>query len=1023
MKLADLFLRAVREPELLEARDVRACITSVASPRPDSTGTMELRVLLATIYARPDLLDGSVIRGLRCFLSQGECAKATASLTSAIFQGLIMTSLGAETIRAIENLLILTTLPETTRAVLLDALEHAALWRRDLLDVEPLVSLCERDPLATSGGRMLTQLVEPCLLARPDLVDDELLRRLACLFALHSRPAYCLAYLAARPDMCEPSRRIARDANRGIFPLGERVGAWLREGERQILVVHNIDDAQGDEIIRVVPLLQALLDCNPASHATVLTPRRYLYAHPRVSPVAINHGPAVHAALLGQFDVVIDFFHPVLNHGVGLERAVLEYQRTRRPFLSLGCSKADESYVYDRVEINGRPYAEERGLDRQRVLNVYETTFRLLAELGLPIRTGEMSPEVPVLAGIWCPEGEAAWGELVRGNTEGRRVALVNPFGGHEALKGYVDQTMRQLADRLRALIAEEFFVVVLPNGLPWGWGEKLDSALGLLTPDERAYVTAAPDPQPRGESATCSCSDVPLPYRSSLMRHFLQFVRRADLTVAVEGWAIHVAYLLGKPYQALTMPCSLPVPWLPYGGSDRQVIAPPTPSFPSDLRDAAVAPPLDEQPRSLLLRSLLAALGSCPELDVLPPLLHALRSEDRQVRLEALRALRWFRNGQIYTLLLDRLHDTFCEVRGVAAAILLDSGQDWSSALGPSFKEQLQAHVIIGGTTSDWHPLLQIRDGARIALEAALHDDYPSVQRRAAELVHLLDYYHINPPRQPDSALGKLHVRRVPRVRPILRSPESASNHPSVLIATPLKDATDSLGRYSSLLESLSYPRQRLSLGMLESDSQDGTYAAIRRKLPELRRAFRRVGLWKRDFSYLVPPGYVRGDVAIQMERRRVLAWSRNHLLARALEDEDWVLWLDVDVIDYPSDVVDQLLASGKDIVTPHCVLRHSGRSFDRNAWCDRGALFLEDLREEGEVVPLHGVGGTMLLVRADLHREGLVFPPYLYGAGNPLCRHAVGEIETEGLGIMAHDMGYRCWGMPNLEIRHRDQ
>jgi hypothetical protein len=27
-------------------------------------------------------------------------------------------------------------------------------------------------------------------------------------------------------------------------------------------------------------------------------------------------------------------------------------------------------------------------------------------------------------------------------------------------------------------------------------------------------------------------------------------------------------------------------------------------------------------------------------------------------------------------------------------------------------------------------------------------------------------------------------------------------------------------------------------------------------------------------------------------------------------------------------------------------------------------------------------------------------------------------GEIETEGLGVLASDMGYECWGMPNLEI-----
>jgi len=60
------------------------------------------------------------------------------------------------------------------------------------------------------------------------------------------------------------------------------------------------------------------------------------------------------------------------------------------------------------------------------------------------------------------------------------------------------------------------------------------------------------------------------------------------------------------------------------------------------------------------------------------------------------------------------------------------------------------------------------------------------------------------------------------------------------------------------------------------------------------------------------------------------------------------------------------------------------------------------------------------VLLIRADLHRDGLIFPPVPYGLGSPLAREGRGEIETEGLGLMARDMGYRCWGMPNLEVRH---
>jgi hypothetical protein len=147
----------------------------------------------------------------------------------------------------------------------------------------------------------------------------------------------------------------------------------------------------------------------------------------------------------------------------------------------------------------------------------------------------------------------------------------------------------------------------------------------------------------------------------------------------------------------------------------------------------------------------------------------------------------------------------------------------------------------------------------------------------------------------------------------------------------------------------------------------------------------------------------------------RTVLARSRNHLLFHALDDEDWALWMDVDVIGYPADMIERLLATGKDIVQPHCVLDYGGASFDRNAWRDKGA-------PEGGLVHLDAVGGTMLMVRADLQRDGLVFPAYPYGRANPCARDGrTGEIETEGLGIMAGDMGHLCWGMQDLEIRHR--
>ena len=118
-----------------------------------------------------------------------------------------------------------------------------------------------------------------------------------------------------------------------------------------------------------------------------------------------------------------------------------------------------------------------------------------------------------------------------------------------------------------------------------------------------------------------------------------------------------------------------------------------------------------------------------------------------------------------------------------------------------------------------------------------------------------------------------------------------------------------------------------------------------------------------------------------IQVARRAAISKSRQLSALAALDDEDWVLWLDVDVVEYPPDIIERLLAAGRDIVHPNCVKEYGGRSFDLNAWRDQGRLHLHDLRSEGDLVRLHAVGGTMLLVRADLHREGLVFPPFLYG------------------------------------------
>jgi len=258
--------------------------------------------------------------------------------------------------------------------------------------------------------------------------------------------------------------------------------------------------------------------------------------------------------------------------------------------------------------------------------------------------------------------------------------------------------------------------------------------------------------------------------------------------------------------------------------------------------------------------------------------------------------------------------------------------------------------------------------------------------------------------------------------------APGAGSYRETVAVLTPVKNAARFLGTYFEALGKLTYPPALISLGFLESDSSDGTYERIEERLPDLQRRYASAQIWRKNFGLSIPQNLPRWTHALQLPRRKILAKARNHLLFRALKEQDWVLWLDVDIIEYPGDLIERLLGAGRDIVQPHCVNRYGGPTFDLNAWRDHGRLHMSDLRGGSDLVRLDAVGGTVLLVRADVHRDGLIFPCFAYGAVNPTIRHPhplgiEGELETEGLGIMAIDMGYQCWGMPNLEVLHSSE
>lgn len=773
----------------------------------------------------------------------------------------------------------------------------------------------------------------------------------------------------------------------------------------RLLVVHNIVDGLGDELVRTNALLQAFIDGLPSLKVTIFTNRPFLYDHPRVTAFSIADTDAFRRELAKQWGGLVNFFEPYLpsnSYNLEIQDALSSYLELYEPPICIRARKSINHFVYESVVINGTDKACKWQLRQRRLPLNYETTMRLIVKLGLPLRTGEMTA-----TGGWLPVAQPApeivksWQRLKREmHSCGRPIALVNIFGGQNPMKGFQSSNFPQLKEMLERLIDEGFNVILTPNGTEWGSAHEIDALLDNLPARLRLHTFPAP------------LSDARNPQEK--MRIIKHCVAWSDLVVTVEGWMMHMAYALGKPYRLLMAPYSYPSEWHPHGRSTAQGLwaGYAERPFRSELSIPAqpaegMTPPLLHHPEKGLLKAALDIWGETGDLELGRRLLYWLGSRDKDIRSWVISALGKIDPLAFQSELLQALEDCNREVRASAAIALLKGGHDLSDALGLDWQNSLRAYQLIGEFR--FQELRPLGYAAFRALRACLNQDESEVNRDAAIMLESM------------------------KLNTITTLPHGADsdNLPRILILTPIKDSAHEAEGYFARLKSLDYPQALLSIGLLESDSQDNSYAIFKQLCEENRRFFRAAQIWKRDFSYKIPSGVPRWEPSIQFQRRSVLARSRNHLLFHALDDEDWVLWLDVDVIEFPPDIIQRLLSYDKDIVQPHCVKKYCGPTFDLNAWRNRGRLFMHDLRPEGEITPLDAVGGTMLLIRADCHRDGLIFPPFLYGKRNEKVRPRddismpgeEGEVETEGLGIMASDMQFQCWALPHLEIIHADR
>lgn len=334
-----------------------------------------------------------------------------------------------------------------------------------------------------------------------------------------------------------------------------------------------------------------------------------------------------------------------------------------------------------------------------------------------------------------------------------------------------------------------------------------------------------------------------------------------------------------------------------------------------------------------------------------------------------------------------------------------------------------------------------------------------PSGSSVTSKLSNAAAQHHLSPPTSPyKKSKSKKAVFKPPPVTRYNLNNVTVTAHPidnqeHILILTPMSRFYQ--GYWDNLLK-LSYPHDLITLGFILPKTKEGNAATTalenqiqktQKRGPEKDR-FKSIIILRQDFEPALTSQdeSERHKLANQKARREVMAKARNSLLFTTLgPSTSWVLWLDADIVESPPTLLQDLASYDKPILAANCFQRYyddkmkkmSERPYDFNNWQDSDIaqemakkmgpddILLEGYQElatyrtlmgykaddggsKSDIIPLDGVGGTTLMVKAEVHRDGAMFPPFAF----------YNLIETEGFAKMAKRLKWQPWGLPNYKV-----
>lgn len=283
-----------------------------------------------------------------------------------------------------------------------------------------------------------------------------------------------------------------------------------------------------------------------------------------------------------------------------------------------------------------------------------------------------------------------------------------------------------------------------------------------------------------------------------------------------------------------------------------------------------------------------------------------------------------------------------------------------------------------------------------------------------------------------------------------------AALNKERVLILTPIQ--TFHQGYWDNLL-SLTYPRQLIELGFIAPRTASGDRAlqelekAIKKvQSDKVNQRFAKITILRQDSQSFDKLGEKeRHALKVQKERRAAMALARNELLLSTIGPHtSWVLWLDADIVETKPTLIQDMTAHDKAVLAANVYQRfydqekkeNAIRPYDFNNWAESDigleiaskmaddeiivegyseiatyrplmAHFYDAAGSVSEEMALDGVGGGCTLVKAEVHRDGAMFPNFPF-------YHL---IETEGFAKMAKRLNYEVYGLPNYLVYHIEE